>query len=144
MTKMCWWRKDLSTQKCLTPVLSVPSQYFLYISVPQILWVPLNFSFKPLLVIMASHNINSFPTLTSLMSALFFFRIWLTCFGKEWALWIQSECVIWETDHVLPTPSQWAHCPSSKLELLCTVSDCAWLTSTHDSWGITAQNGDWK
>ena len=29
--KMCW-RKDLSTQKCLIPILSVPSWYFLNIS----------------------------------------------------------------------------------------------------------------
>lgn len=55
VAKICWWKNDLPAQRHPTPLLSVSDQiYFLYISVPQIQWVPLILRPKPLLVIMAS------------------------------------------------------------------------------------------
>ena len=94
VTKICSWKNDLPTQRYLTPLPSVPGQYFLYVSVPQIQWVPLIFRNKPLLGIMASLYLNFPLTLTPLMRALFL-NIWFICFGREWVLGIQAryDCV---------------------------------------------------
>ena len=144
VTKICSRKNDLPTQRYLTPLPSVPGQYFLYVSVPQIQWVPLIFRNKPLLGIMASLYLN-FPPNSDSTDESPFFKYLVHLLWKGVGSW--NSVSVWlciTRHHILPTPSQWLNCPGWELELLCTASDCAQLVSAHDQWKIIAQHGEWK